>query len=93
MSDPSTNTASDPPTPGWLATFCVFAIAILGALPTSGLLDGTPWAQKLVGLVTVGLAAIGYMTHQSSLKTVHADAEKRVALARAGINPNPDLNA
>lgn len=82
--DPAVVTSTDAtPTPGWSAKLILFALTILGALPTSGLLDSVPWALKLSSLLMVGLGAIGYLNHSTSLKTVHVDAEKRVQLARA----------
>lgn len=82
--DPAVVTPTDAtPTPGWSAKLILFGITILGLLPTSGLLDSVPWALKVSSLVMAGLGAIGYLNHSTSLKTVHAAAEKRVQLAKA----------
>jgi hypothetical protein len=74
MSDPAVTTTTEPPTPGWLSKLVAFGVAIAGALPFSGLLDGHPVAGKCVGLVLVGLAAVGYSTHATALREVHATA-------------------
>lgn len=72
MTDPVAVDPSDAPTPGWSAKLIVFALAFLGGLPASHLLDNYPWANSLAGLLVVALGAVGYLGHSAALKQAHA---------------------
>ena len=52
---------------------------VIGALPTSGLLDNSPLLSKIVGMVIAALAAINYTAQRTALK--------RAYLATAGTAP------
>lgn len=59
-------------TPGWVQRLIAVGLAVLGALPTSGLLGPTsPWL-KACGLAVIALAAAGYGNHAVTLKKAHA---------------------
>jgi hypothetical protein len=82
MSDPELapiTTAPDPTPapvlkPGWRTSEAWFTLVVivLGAIPNSGLVDNSPLAAKLVGLVASVLAALGYQTQRTKLKIAHA---------------------
>jgi len=74
MSDPQVTTTTEPPTPGWLTKLIAVGVAVIGALPFSGLLDGHPTATRIVGVVLIGLAQAGYSTHSTALREVHETA-------------------
>lgn len=68
MTDP---VKQDPPSPSWKAKAMTFAVLVLGALPFSGLIDDHPKIKIFVGIVTMGLAGIGYKVHATSLVDAH----------------------
>lgn len=48
-----------------------FIIAVLGALPSSGLFPAASPAVKIAGLVVAGLTALGYQRQRTQLKIAH----------------------
>jgi hypothetical protein len=82
----TTVTPIDPavaPTPGWSQRVIAVGIAVLGALPSSGLFGPTSTALKLAGLAIVGLAAAGYGTSAAAIKTAHAAGRRSTAASGA----------
>jgi hypothetical protein len=69
---PSAASATDAPTPGWAQRSIAVGLAVLGALPSSGLFGPASPVLKVAGLVIVGLAALGYGNHSVTLKKAHA---------------------
>lgn len=60
-----------------------FLVAILAALPSSGLLPvGSIWI-KLAGLAVSGFVALGYQSQRTKLKIAHLEATRALHAARA----------
>lgn len=71
-SDPSVVETAPAPAPGWAQRLIAVGLAILGALPSSGLFGPSSVMLKIAGLCVIGLAAAGYGTHSAALKAAHA---------------------
>lgn len=59
-----------------------FLVAVLGALPSSGLFPAASPAVKIAGLVVAGLTALGYQNQRTQLKMAHL--AHTAALAKLG---------
>jgi len=75
--------ASPPVTPGWRTSeaWLTLLAILLGALPSSGLIDGSPLLIKLVGMGVALLASLGYTTNRTSLKRAHLAAHAQLTCA------------
>ncbi len=82
MPDPTSDSTAVP-TPSAGQKLITVGLAVLGALPASGLFGDASPVLKVAGLVVIGLAALGYGTTGSALKTAHA-AGKRSASTDGG---------
>ena len=87
MGDSTTSCAATdaPPAQPASAKAILFVVAVLCALPTSGLFDGWPLGVKIANLIVLGLAAIGYRNQGVALKRAHAAG--KLAQARIVVSP------
>ena len=72
MSDLDPTVIPDAPAPGWPQKLITAGIALLGALPSSGLFGPSSTVLKVAGLAVIALAAVGYGNHSATLKKAHA---------------------
>jgi hypothetical protein len=58
------------PTPGWKTSeaWISFLVIVLGALPSSGLLNNEPALTKIVGLIVAALSGVNYTYQRSAIK-------------------------
>lgn len=64
------------PKPGYLTSeaWLTFLTMLVGAIPSSGLVDNAPLLAKIVGMVIAALAAIHYTAQRTALKRAYAAA-------------------
>lgn len=72
MPDPDPTAIPAAATPGLAAKLITVGLAVLGALPTSGLFGATSPYLKVAGLVVIALSVLGYGNHSVTLKAAHA---------------------
>lgn len=73
---PITTTIAAQPPAGWRSSeaWLTLLAVILGAIPSSGLVSGSPLAAKLVGMAIAALSVLGYQAQRTSLKRAHITA-------------------
>lgn len=73
---PTTTTIAAQPPAGWRSSeaWLTLLAVILGAIPSSGLVSGSPLAAKLVGMAIAALSVLGYQAQRTSLKRAHLAA-------------------
>lgn len=76
---PDPNPTPAPPPSGFRSSeaWISFLVVVLGALPSSGLLDNAPTIAKIVGLIVSALSAIHYTYQRSALKRAYYGAQLR----------------
>jgi len=93
--DPAPVPAPAPIVPGWKTSeaWISFLVVVLGALPSSGLLDNAPTIAKVVGLIVSALSALNYTYQRSALKRAYYAANGAYFAQLSAARARPQLAA
>lgn len=71
------------PVPGWKTSeaWISLLVIVIGALPSTGLLDNSPLLSKIVGMAIAALAALNYTAQRTSLKRAYLSSRAAVVTA------------